>query len=132
MNPSLDRYFESEVLSADPVRLVTILYRAAREAVAAASAALAAGDIPLRSKHILKAWDIVQELRGALNHDAGGDISLQLEELYNYVGQRLLDANAQQSQKALDEAEAVLAVLAEAWLGVHAKQQAGQPIVVAC
>jgi flagellar protein FliS len=136
MNPRLDRYFESEVLSADPVKLVTILYRAAREAVAAASTALAAGDIPARSKHILKAWDVVQELRGALNHEVGGDISRQLEDLYNYVGQRLLDANAGQSQKALDEAAAVLAILAEAWQGVHAEQRAEQreaePMVVAC
>jgi flagellar secretion chaperone FliS len=130
MNPRLDRYFESEVLSADPVKLVTILYRAAREAVAGAGVALAGGDIPARSKHILKAWEIVHELRGSLNHEQGGEISRQLEELYDYVSQRLLDANAEQSQKALDEAGAVLAILAEAWQGVQAKQV--QPLVVAC
>jgi flagellar protein FliS len=134
MNPRLDRYFESEVLSADPVKLVTILYRAAREAIAAAGAALAAGDIGARSKQILKAWEIVHELRGSLNHTEGGDISRQLEDLYNYVGQRLLDDNAEQSQKALDEAGAVLAILAEAWQGVQAKQQPrdAPPMVVAC
>lgn len=130
MNPRLDRYFESEVLSSDPVKLVTLLYRAAREAVTAASLALASGDIPARSKHILKAWEIVHELRGSLNHDQGGEISRNLEDLYNFVGQRLLDANAQQSPKALEEAAAVLAILAEAWQIVQAKQQ--QPMVVAC
>jgi flagellar protein FliS len=132
MNPRLDQYFESEVLSADPVRLVTILYRAAREAVTAAGVALSAGDIPARSKQILKAWEIVHELRGSLNHDAGGDISRQLEDLYAYVSQRLLDANAHQSQKALNEAGAVLAILAEAWQEVQARQPEVQPLVVAC
>ncbi len=129
MNPRLDQYFESEVLSADPVKLVTMMYRAALEAVAAAGVALAAGDIPARSKHILKAWEIVHELRGCLNHEQGGEISRNLEDLYNYVSQRLLDANAEQSQKALDDAGAVLAILAEAWQGVQTK---AQPLVVAC
>jgi flagellar protein FliS len=129
MNPRLDQYFESEVLSADPVKLVTILYRGAREAVTAAGVALAAGDIPVRSKHILKAWEIVHELRGSLNHEQGGEISRNLEDLYNYVAQRLLDTNAEQSQKALDEAGTVLAILAEAWQTVQAK---AQPMEVAC
>jgi flagellar protein FliS len=81
----------------------------------------------------LKAWEIVHELRGSLNHEAGGDISRKLEDLYNYVSQRLLDANAEQSQKALDEAGAVLAILAEAWHGVQATQREAQaPMVVAC
>ena len=132
MNPRLDRYFESEVLSADPVKLVTLLYRAAREAVTNAGVALAAGDIPARSKHILKAWEVVHELRGSLNHDQGGDISRNLEDLYTYISQRLLDANTEQSQKALDEAGAVLAILAEAWQGVQAHQPPAQPLVVAC
>jgi flagellar protein FliS len=114
------------------VKLVTILYRAARESVAAAGAALAAGDIPTRSRHILKAWEIVHELRGSLDHEQGGEISRKLEELYNYVSQRLLDANAEQSQKALDEAGAVLTILAEAWQGVQATQAATHPMTVAC
>lgn len=129
MNPRLDQYFESEVLSADPVKLVTMMYRAAHEAVGAAGVALAAGDIPTRSKQILRAWEIVHELRGSLDHTQGGEISRNLEELYNYLSQRLLDANAEQSQKALDDAGAVLAILAEAWQGVQAK---ATPLTVAC
>jgi len=135
MNPRLDQYFESEVLSADPMKLVTLLYRAAREAVAAAGRALAAGDITGRSKNVLKAWDIVHELRGSLNHEQGGEISRQLEDLYGYVSQRLLDANAEQSQKALDDAGAVLAILSDAWKEVQAKQRGTEtatPMVVAC
>jgi len=48
----------------------------------------------------------------------------------------LLDANAEQSQKALEEAAAVITILAEAWQGVQAKQHAenadAAPLVVAC
>lgn len=118
----LDRYFESEVLNADPLRLVTLLYRGAGEAIAAARAALAAGDIAERSKQILKAWEIVQELGRALNHDEGGEIARQLAELYAFAGQRLLDGNAEQADKPLAEAAAVLATLGEAWQTVLKQQ----------
>jgi flagellar protein FliS len=134
----MDRYFEAEVLSADPVKLVTLLYRGAREAIGAAAAALEQGDIAERSKQILKAWEIVIELSKSLNHEQGGEISRQLAELYAYVGQRLLDANAEQSVKPLEEAGAVLAILAEGWQGVAAQQRAesaAQPsdsVSVAC
>lgn len=127
MNPRLDQYFEAEVLNADPMKLVSLLYRGARTAVTAASVALSEGNIAERSKQILKAWEIVQELNRTLDHEQGGEISRQLAELYAYVGQRLLDANAEQSVKPLEDAGAVLAILAEAWNGLQAK-----PLSVAC
>ncbi len=132
----LDRYFESEVLNADPVRLVTLLYRGAGEAIAAARAALAAGNIAERSKQILKAWEIVTELGRSLNHEQGGAISQQLAELYAHIGQRLLDGNVEQADKPLAEAAAVLATLGEAWQTVQKQQTAvptsAEPLSVAC
>jgi flagellar secretion chaperone FliS len=127
VNPRLDQYFEAEVLNADPVKLVSLLYRGARTAVTAATVALSEGNIPERSKQILKAWEIVQELSGTLNHEQGGEISRQLAELYAYIGQRLLDANAEQAVKPLEDAAAVLAILADAWNGLQAR-----PLSVAC
>ncbi len=127
VNPRLDQYFEAEVLNADPVKLVTLLYRGARGAVTAATVALSEGNISERSKQILKAWEIVQELSRSLDHQQGGEISRQLAELYAYVGQRLLDANAEQSVKPLEDAGAVLAILADAWQVLQAK-----PLSVAC
>ncbi len=127
MNPRLDQYFEAEVLNADPMKLVTLLYQGARTAVAAATVALSEGNIAERSKQILKAWEIVQELNRTLDHEKGGEISGRLAELYGYVGQRLLDANAEQAVKPLEDAGAVLAILTEAWSGLQ-----GKPLSVAC
>ena len=47
-----DNYLESEVLSADPVKLVTILYRAALESLGTARRCLYDGDIAGRVKAI--------------------------------------------------------------------------------
>jgi flagellar protein FliS len=135
IHPRLDPYFESEVLHADPVKLVTLLYRGALEAISAARAALQAGDIPGRSRQILKAWRIVQELRESLNPAQGGEISRQLAELYAWVCQRLLDANTLQSEAPLAEAARVLGTLAEAWHAISGAPQGAapaQPASAAC
>ncbi|MEO8097799.1 MAG: flagellar export chaperone FliS [Acidobacteriota bacterium] len=126
MNSRLDRYFEAEVLHADPLKLVALLCRGALDAVASAQVALEAKDIPARSRQILKAWEIVEELRRSLNHEQGGNISRQLADLYAYVGQRLLDANKEQSGQPLTEAAIVLTTLAEAWQEI---QQQTQPVL---
>jgi flagellar secretion chaperone FliS len=114
-SPNHDRYLEAEVLNADPLKLVLMLYRAAIEAVAAARRHLQQGDIRERSGSITRAMEIVNELALSLNHVAGGDISRNLAELYAYVQTRLIEANTQQTEPPLAEVEALLSTLLEAW-----------------
>src|SRR5690348_1737532 len=102
-NTIYDSYLEAEVLAADPVKLVHMLYRGAMEAVQAARRRLAAGDIRGRSRQITRAWEILQELASALNHERGGQISAPLAELYAYMQSRLLEANATQTEPPLAE-----------------------------
>src|SRR5579872_5728220 len=105
---SHNRYLESEILSADPLKLVRILYRAAIEAASAARRHLAAGQIADRSRQITKAWEILVELSRSLDRGAGGEISGALGELYPYMQRRLLDANFEQSDAPLAEVEQLL------------------------
>jgi flagellar protein FliS len=110
-----NRYLETQVLSATPTQLVYMLYRGATEAVTASRRNLRAGDIRERSRQIMRAWEIVQELKRSLDHASGGEISRSLDELYAYMQTRLLEANAQQSDPPLAEVEALLTTLSEAW-----------------
>jgi flagellar protein FliS len=109
------RYLETEVLSADPVKLVGMLYRAAIEATGAARRHLKAGAIGERSRQIMKAWEIVAELSRSLDHQRGGEISRSLNGLYAYLQRRLLEANMQQADAPLAEVEQLLTTLDEAW-----------------
>jgi flagellar protein FliS len=116
MTPSAyDRYLEAEILNADPVKLVGILYRAAIEAVAAARRHLLARDIQQRSRSITKASEIINQLMLSLDHSAGGDLSRNLVELYAYMQTRLIDANTSQVDPPLAEVERLLTTLADAW-----------------
>ena len=122
-----DAYLESRVFSADPVELIRMLYQGALDAVREARRCLAAGEIAARSRSITKAWEILMELTGALDRERGGEISGRLAQLYEYLQRRLLDANLQQSDAPLAEAEGLLTTLLEAWSGVRpeAEEQAG-------
>ena len=110
-----EAYLESEVLSADPLELVRILYRGASEAVTAARDALRAGDIRARSRAISKAHDIVSELALAVSHDTDPQLSRNLVELYAYMQQRLHEANFCQTDPPLAEVAQLLYTLSEAW-----------------
>ena len=92
-NNAFEHYLEAEVLSADPVKLVSLLHRGALEAIGAARRHLAKGAILDRSRQINRAWEMVQELSASLDHAQGGKLSADLAELYHYAQVRLLEAN---------------------------------------
>jgi flagellar protein FliS len=116
-----DNYLESEVLSADPVQLVAILYRAAIASVGAARTHLQAGAIRDRSNSIAKAGAIIHELTFSLNHERGGQISRSLASLYAYMQGRLLEANTQQTEPPLAEVGQLLSTLLEGWTAIRAQ-----------
>jgi flagellar protein FliS len=110
-----DKYREDEILNADPVQLVGLLYKGALDAVGAARRHLAAGEIRARSKQIVKAWEILHELTRSLDHAQGGDLSRNLASLYTYMQTRLMEANSAQSDTPLQEVGHLLATLQEGW-----------------
>ena len=110
-----DAYLESRVLSASPLELVCMLYQCALDSVRDARRHLAAGDIVARSRSVCRAVGAISELEGSLNHAAGGAISRNLGELYQYIRQRLTEANMRQMDAPLAEVESLLSTLSEAW-----------------
>lgn len=117
-NSSYERYLAAEVFAADPVKLVHMLYRGAIEAVAAARRHLAAGQVRERSRELVRAWEILRELNASLDHAHSGEISRGLAGLYAYMQSRLLEANQRQKDAPMQEVEALLNTLEEAWRGV--------------
>jgi flagellar secretion chaperone FliS len=118
MSPTThDQYLETEVLSANPLQLTVMLYRAAIDSIAAARRHLKSGEIWERSRRINKASEIISELALSLDHEAGGEISRTLAELYGYMQTRLIESNFRQAEPPLAEVESLLSTLLEAWRG---------------
>ena len=102
-----------------------MLYRGAVDSITTARRYLKLGDIRARSGAISKAMAIVTELSLSLDHTTGGDLSKNLAELYAYAEKLLIQANREQSDPPLAEAERLLSTLLEGWESrIVADQQA--------
>ena len=123
-----DIYFESRVLSAEPVELVRIMYQAAIAEVRKARGHLASGDIARRSRAISKACEIVIELTHSLDRSNGGDLAARLGSLYEYIHSQLLTANMHQADQPLVEALGLLTTLGEAWDGIGRQERVEMPV----
>lgn len=114
-NSPQQNYLEAEILSAEPVQLIGILYRAALEAIAVAGVRLASGEIAARSAAISKGIAILHELSMSVDREKGGKLGTDLVELYDYMQRRLLEANVSCTPEPLLEVERLLTVLLEGW-----------------
>jgi flagellar protein FliS len=119
---TIDAYLVSKILSADPIELVRIMYRAAVGAVENARRHLARREISQRSAAITKALEILVELNCSLDHPRSPEISARLAQLYDYMQTRLLEANLQQTDAPLAEVLRLLSTLAEAWEQMQVSQ----------
>ncbi len=105
----------SGVEDADPHKLIDILYTAALDQIAKAKGGLKREDTPGRGKSISKAISIIEELRGSLNMEAGGEISTNLHDLYEHMKHQLLQANMDSSMETLDEVSSLVEKLRSGW-----------------
>ncbi len=114
-------------MSASPHKLITMLYDGARAAIARAKFHLEGGNIAERGNAISKAIDIIDNgLRAVLDHNAGGEISNNLESLYEYMVRRLMLANLRSDAAPLAEVDTLLESLASAWAQIGEPQPALQ------
>lgn len=116
-NYAYQAYFDNEVLSASPLKLIQILYDAALDSIAAARRHLRTGEIRARSRAIVKAMRILTELSRCLDHKPAEELSRNLAGLYRYIVRLLIEANTKQLEAPLVEAERLVSTLAEAWKG---------------
>jgi len=102
------------------------LYEYAVLRVQEARESLARGDIAGRARAVSKTIAILGELETCLDHKRGGAIASNLARLYRYMRDRLTLANVKQADEPLEEVEALLATLSEAWQAI-AGERAGAP-----
>ncbi len=111
---------DTGVVSADPHKLISLLYQGALLAIANAKSSILRKDVAGRGKAISHAILIIDSgLNASLNKDVGGDLALNLAALYEYMSHRLLAANINSDTAALDEVAKLLNELKEAWESIR-------------
>ena len=107
---------ESGVATADPHKLILMLYQGAMLAIASGKNQMLRKQIAAKGTSISKAIKIIDEgLKACLDVKAGGEIGQNLFDLYDYMNQRLLIANLKNDAAILDEVSGLLRELKDAW-----------------
>jgi flagellar secretion chaperone FliS len=114
-------YQRNAVMTASPEKLIKMLYDGALKNLEKSRAGLSDPSTS-RSQEVgmalSKAMGIVGELRASLDHAAGGDISRELDRLYEFVLDQLSQANLQRSPTSVTAAINVMRTLKEGWDGI--------------
>lgn len=119
---------ETGVESADPHRLILMLFEGADVALADAKRHLAARNVAKKCESVSKAIRIIDEgLRASLDVDAGGPLAQKLAALYDYMARRLVLGNLKNSEEILDEVRKLLGELKSAWASIPLERAAAQP-----
>jgi len=125
MNPQAAHaaYQQSSIGSADPLRIVVLLYEGALQF---SRQALEKFDEPgTRGQALGRAHRIISELFAALDHDKGQDLAARLDSLYGFVLDALTRATVDSDQRALEDAIQVLSTLLSAWRTIEARSREG-------
>jgi flagellar protein FliS len=119
MNSAMNEYkkagVHAEVMDADPHRLIQMLMEGALERISIAKGAMQQKNVALKGERISSAISIVEGLRGSLNMEAGGDISANLESMYDYMTRRLMEANLKDDVEMLDEVADLMRKIKSGW-----------------
>ena len=107
---------ETGVLSANPHKLILMLFDGALMAVGSAERQMREHQIAEKGMSISKAIDIISNgLEASLDMNAGGELAERLAALYDYMCARLLHANIHNDPGALNEVAGLLNEIRSAW-----------------
>lgn len=107
---------ETGVVSADPHKLVVMLYEGALTACHTAVMHIESKDFERKGAMISKAIMIIESgLRLSLDKKAGGEIATSLDALYGYMSDRLYMANIKNDPSLIQEVIRLLGDLKSAW-----------------
>jgi flagellar secretion chaperone FliS len=105
----------SSIMDASPHRLVQMLMEGALERIAQAKGNMLNKNIAAKGENIGKALAIINGLQSSLNKEVGGELAQNLDNLYDYMTRRLVDANLKNDTKILDEVAGLMTEIKIGW-----------------
>ncbi|HAD08110.1 MAG TPA: flagellar export chaperone FliS [Porticoccaceae bacterium] len=127
-NSSLQQYrnvqAQSALEGASPHKLISMLLEGLLGNLAAAKGGVERNESSLKGEKLGRAIAIIDNLRASLDLDQGGEVAVNLRDLYDYMEPRLLKANMDNDVAIIDEVVALVRGIKEAWDAIPPDQQA--------
>jgi len=120
---------QTGITEASPHRLIQMLLDGALDKIARAKGAMQRNQIQEKGSNITSAGSIVLGLRSSLDMDAGGDLAASLDNLYEYMFRRLMDAHVNNEMAALDEVASLLREIKQGWDAIPQETISGGEMV---
>ncbi len=118
MSNPYSQYQKTQVTTASREKVLLMLYEGAIRFTRHATAAMNQNKIAEKGKFISKATAILSELMATLDFKAGGQLATDLENLYVFMIDRLIEGNIKNDVECLKTVEGLLMTLYEAWKDV--------------
>ena len=96
------QYKQMQIKTASPGKLLLMLYQGSIKFMKLAVKGIEMNNIEIAHENIIKAQNIILELKGTLNKEQGGEIAENLERLYDFIYQELLRANLRKEKEHIE------------------------------
>ncbi|MDP2690485.1 MAG: flagellar export chaperone FliS [Deltaproteobacteria bacterium] len=123
---SVKAYQNVQVMTADRVRLIIMLYEGIIRFNRQAQDAIRDKDIKARGTSINRSIAILSELINSLNMEEGGEIASRLFNLYEYSIQQLTAANLRNDPAPIDVVNRIIGELKGGWEGIAKTNEPGK------
>ncbi len=110
---------------ANPHQLITMLMDGFLERVAIIRTKIAERRPAAQGKEFSQAISILDGLSGSLDHEVGGDLSNNLDALYDYMQRRLFHAVVNNDVQAAVEVSELMTEIREAWVQIPQEFHSG-------
>jgi flagellar protein FliS len=110
-----NKYKQTAVESASQEKLLLMLYEGAIKFTKRAIIAAENKKVAERCENITKAYDIILELMNTLDFEVGGEVAVNLEQLYMFITDELSRANLTGKTEHLKNVLKILETLYEGW-----------------
>ena len=106
------------VEQANPHQLIQMLYQGALDSLQQSLGHIERKEYEAKGKTIGRAITIIGGLQGFLDHEKGGDLSRNLDSLYDYMSVRLFEATRENDQAKVREVIGLLREIKAGWDGI--------------
>ena len=124
VNDPVHAYKETQIKTANQIRLIVMLYDGAIRHLNLALDSFSEGHrrYDVINNYIIAAQDILSELTASLDFDKGGTLARNLFSLYAFMNRQLMEANLKKDPGPVGVVKKLLTDLREAWAEISTRK----------